>query len=86
MNQDQMTGILRAIVPAAVAYAVARGWISTSSAADVGAAVLTLGAAGWSVYTNSLAAKVASVKADPEIKNVTPSLLATPATVAAAKS
>ena len=52
MTQNQFMGILRAIVPGAVAYAVGRGWISASSAADIGAAVVTLAAAGWSFVSN----------------------------------
>ncbi len=86
MNSDQVTGILRALVPAFIAYAVGRGWVSASSAGEVGAAIITLGAAGWSVYTNTLASKVASVKADPTITAVTPTPLATPAVKAAAAS
>jgi hypothetical protein len=34
------------------AYAVAKGWVSQSEVADISAAILTLVAAGWSVYTN----------------------------------
>jgi len=52
MKQNQFMGILRAVLPAIVAYAVGKGWLTDSQAADVGAAVLTLAAAGWSVYTN----------------------------------
>lgn len=52
MNSDQLGGILRAIMPAAIAYAVAKGWVSASSAADVGAALVTLAMAVWSIYTN----------------------------------
>ena len=52
MNTDQMTGVLRAIVPAGVAYAVGRGWIPQSSAADVITAALACGAAGWSIFSN----------------------------------
>lgn len=86
MNSDQLTGILRAFVPAFVAYAVGRGWITASSAGEVGAAIVTLAAAGWSVYTNTLAAKVASVKADPTIAAVTPHPEASVAVKAAAAS
>lgn len=52
VTQNQVMGVLRAVLPALFAYAVARGWISQSSVADVSAAILTLAAAGWSVYSN----------------------------------
>ena len=45
-------GILRAVVPAMVAFAVAKGWLPQSSASDVATAIITIGAAGWSVKTN----------------------------------
>lgn len=62
---DNITGPLRAVVPAFVAYMVGRGWIPAGSAADIGAAVIALGAAGWSVYSNRRTAKVADVAAMP---------------------
>lgn len=62
---DEIKGTLRALVPAVVAYAVGRGWIPASSAADATAVILALGAVGWSVYDKRKAAKVASVAAMP---------------------
>ncbi len=52
MDTNIVMGVLRAVVPGIVAYAVGRGWISSSSAGEIGAAVITLGAAAWSVYSN----------------------------------
>lgn len=52
MNLNQFTGIIRAVVPAALAYAVGKGWITQDSVGDITAAVVTLASAGWSVYTN----------------------------------
>lgn len=52
MTQNQLMGILRAVVPAMVAYLVAKGWVSDSNAADVGAAIITIGSAVWSVVSN----------------------------------
>ncbi len=52
MNANQVTGIVRAVVPAALAWAVAKGWIGQSAVADVTAAVVTVAAAAWSVYSN----------------------------------
>lgn len=62
---DNLKGTLRALVPALVAYAVGKGWIPASDAADVGAIILALGAVGWSVYDKRRAARVASVAAMP---------------------
>lgn len=53
MTQNQLMGILRAVVPALLSYAVAKSWITESTVADVTAAVVTLGAAGWSVASNA---------------------------------
>ena len=52
MNSNQLSGILRAVIPGVIAYAVGKGWVSASSAADLGAAVITIVMAGWSVYSN----------------------------------
>lgn len=52
MNGNQINGILRAVLPAALAYAVGRGWITQSDVGDITAAVITLASAAWSVYTN----------------------------------
>ena len=53
MNYDQITGILRAVVPALLAYFVAKGIITESMVSDVTAAVVTIGAAIWSVANNT---------------------------------
>ena len=52
MDLNVLNGILRAVIPAALAFAVGKGWISQSQVADITAAVITLAAAGWSVATN----------------------------------
>jgi hypothetical protein len=64
-SYEQIAGVGRAVVPAVVAYAVAKGYVSESAAADVIAAVLAVGAAVWSVTKNSKASRVASVAAMP---------------------
>ncbi len=53
MNSNQVGGIVRAVIPAALAYAVAKGWLPASTVADVTAAVVTIAAAAWSVFTNA---------------------------------
>lgn len=52
MDINVINGVLRALVPAALAYAVGKGWLSQSQVADITAALLTLVAAAWSVKTN----------------------------------
>ena len=52
MNQNIVMGMLRAIVPGLVGYLVGKGLIPAGQAADVGAAIITLGAAAWSVASN----------------------------------
>ena len=70
MNQDQVMGILRVVVPMVIAYCVAKGWVSTSQAADVGAAVITIGAAVWSGVAHTDSAKIAAVAAMPDVAKV----------------
>lgn len=70
MNQDQVTGLLRSLVPAIVAYIVGKGWIPASSAADVGAALTAIGMAGWSIYVNTKSQQIASVAAMPDVQKV----------------
>ena len=52
MDMNTINGILRAIVPAVVAYLVGKGYPPQMIATDVSAAILALAAAGWSVKTN----------------------------------
>ncbi len=65
MNSNQVTGILRAVVPATLAWVAAKGWIQESTVADVTAAVVTIGAAAWSIYTNSTQSQINFVQALP---------------------
>jgi len=52
MNQDQATGIVRAIVPPLVAYLAAKGIIPIGSADTILAAGVAIVAAVWSVINN----------------------------------
>jgi hypothetical protein len=52
MGTDQLTGILRAVIPAFVAYVAGKGWLPADTASDVGAGVVTILAAIWSWKTN----------------------------------
>jgi hypothetical protein len=68
MTFDQWTGLIRTLVPAIVAYAVARGWVPAGAAADIGAAIIALAAAGWSWWSNSKTELVKTIAAMPETK------------------
>ncbi len=52
VDANVVSGVLRAVLPAALAYAVGKGWITESSTADISAAVLAVGAAVWSIMSN----------------------------------
>jgi hypothetical protein len=49
---DAITGVMRALVPAAVAWGAGAGYIPSESAGDVIAALTAVGAAGWSIFNN----------------------------------
>ncbi len=71
MTVNQLNGIIRAIVPALLAYFVASGKLPDSFVSDVTTALvalITVASAGWSFYTNSNKSQVASVQALPEAK------------------
>lgn len=59
MNSDQVSGILRAVVPAALSYAVAKGWITTSMVGEITAALVTLSMAAWSIHNNQTGKTIA---------------------------
>lgn len=52
MDMNVVNGVIRAVVPAGLAYAVGKGWITQSSVGDIMAAVMAVVAAGWSVASN----------------------------------
>lgn len=52
LSPNQFGGILRAILPPAVAYVAAKGWIAAGSVNDVVTAVVAIAVAFWSVQTN----------------------------------
>lgn len=77
MDLNMINGVLRAILPALVAYVVGKGWIPAGSAGDISAAVMALAAAMWSVHTNKPSAVVAAAAANPAVeKIVAPTLVA----------
>ncbi len=52
MDLNTLNGILRAVIPAILAFAVGKGWISQGTVGDITAAIVTLVAAAWSVKSN----------------------------------
>lgn len=52
MDMNSVNGVIRAVVPALLAYAVGKGWISSGAVGDITAAVAAIAAAVWSVVTN----------------------------------
>ena len=55
MNQDQFTGILRAIVTAAGGYFIGTGRADAVTVANISGAVLVIGGAIWSFLHNRAA-------------------------------
>ena len=50
---NTINGILRAVVPAVLAYVAGKGYITQSAAAEIGAAIITIAAGIWSVTSNT---------------------------------
>ena len=71
MNPDVLLGILRALIPGAVAAATHFGLGTDAQDTVIATAVATAIVAGWSSYTNTQAAKIQSVNtADNGVKVV----------------
>jgi len=82
MSWDQIAGPLRAILPALMAFAIGKGWLSAGSADWIITSIIALGAAGWSIWSNRPAAMAANAQAVTGV-NVQTSQAAAPAVVAA---
>jgi hypothetical protein len=52
MNSDMIGGVLRAVVPAALAYLIGKGAIPAGDYSAVVTSVVALVTAAWSVRTN----------------------------------
>ena len=70
MNSDQWTGLLRALVPPIVAYLVGAKIIPEAMASDIGAAIIAIGAAGWSWWTNSKNTMIKTVAEMPGVQKI----------------
>jgi hypothetical protein len=60
MNQDQLGGIVRAVVPPLVTYLVAKGIVPAGSADLLISAAVAVAAAGWSIVTNKTGKTIGS--------------------------
>jgi hypothetical protein len=67
-NEDQVLGILRIILPMALAWLAGKGYITNSAVADITAALVGLVAAVWSGWAHTQAATVAKVAAMDQTK------------------
>lgn len=70
MTQDQFTGLLRAILPGILGYLAGKGLIPGDQVGPIAAALVTLGAAGWSVYVNQKTQQIAAVARMPEVQTI----------------
>ena len=52
MNNDQITGIIRAILAAGGGLLVQRGYVDNQTMTTIIGALITIGAAAWSVHNN----------------------------------
>lgn len=52
MDINSVNGVIRAVVPALLAYAVGKGWIGAGAVGDITAATIAIASAVWSVISN----------------------------------
>jgi hypothetical protein len=72
MNQAAILGVLRAVVPAVMMWLAAHGYLTEGSAAEVGAAIITILSALWSVNVHTDANALRTVEAMPDVKAIIP--------------
>jgi hypothetical protein len=70
MNQDQILGALRILLPTILAYAVGKGWLTSSQVADVTAGIVMIAGVAMSFLANTQHAKIAAVADMPEVKQI----------------
>jgi len=67
ITSDSVTGILRAVLASAGGILIGLGWFDAATWSWISGAILTLVAAGWSIYTNRPASLAASAQAIPGV-------------------
>lgn len=55
MDLNSINGVLRALIPALLAYFVGKGYIAAGAVGDITTAAVAVAAAVWSVKTNKAA-------------------------------
>ncbi len=55
MDLNTLNGVIRAVAPAILAYAVGKGWLPAGAVADITAAIVAIAAAVWSIRSNKTA-------------------------------
>lgn len=53
MDFNVIAGVLRAVLPAAFAYAVGSGWLPAGDYGTLTAAIVAVGASIWSIKSNT---------------------------------
>ena len=71
MDSNQLNGIIRAVVPALLAFAVGDGLITQDTATQIAAAAVAVAAAVWSWYTNKPSQIVAQAAANTSVDKIT---------------
>lgn len=64
---DQVSGLLRQVLPFIGGFAVARGWINAEQLAQYIGAIITVGGVIWALVANSKSSIIASATAMPEV-------------------
>ncbi len=70
LTLNTVNGIIRAILPAILAFAAGKGWVGEAAAADITSAAIAIAAAVWSVASNRPAAVIKEAADDPEVEKI----------------
>lgn len=70
IDLNTINGVIRAVVPAIMAYVVGHGWIGQGAVSDITAAALALAAAGWSIHTNRPPQVVMQAATVPDVEKI----------------
>jgi hypothetical protein len=82
---DQVTGIIRAVLAALGGFILAKGWVNAETWAWITGGVLTVGPAIWSWFNNRPSTQAATVQAMPGVE-VTTTHMAPPGVAAAVQA
>ena len=71
MDLNMINGVIRAILPAILAFVAGKGWIAQGDVGDITAAVLAIAAAAWSVHTNKPSSVISQAADNPSVDKIT---------------